>query len=183
MTTNKLACQRGAKGFSLLELLLVVAVGAVLILAGLGAYRLVSENNNANQAARQLTTLKQQIQQTFQGQTGYPATANLVPTMVNLKATPPDMAVINAANGTLKGALGTVTVTNAAVGNTFTITMDGLPRSACVKLAQAFNIDNSSDTDSVTINAKAVAAGGFTQAGLAASCGNNTGNTIAWVFR
>ena len=45
-------------GFSLLELLLVVGVGALLLLAGLATYRLVSEGNNVNAATQMLNTLK-----------------------------------------------------------------------------------------------------------------------------
>ncbi|MCB1538709.1 MAG: prepilin-type N-terminal cleavage/methylation domain-containing protein [Rhodospirillales bacterium] len=180
---SKQTRKSGMKGFSLLELLLVVAVGAVLILAGLGAYRLVSENNNTNQASRQLATLKQQVQQTFQGQTGYPATANLLTTMNSLKAVPSDMAIVGLAAGTLKGALGTVTLASpAANSTTFTITMAGVPRSACVKLAQSFNQDNSSDTTGVSIGGTAIASGGFTQTALSASCAA-AGNAMIWTFQ
>ncbi len=178
--TTKLTNTRGAKGFSLLELLLVVAVGAVLILAGLGAYRLVSENNNANQAIRQLTTLKQQVQQTFQGQASYGTTATLLTTMDSLRAVPPDMAITGLATGSLRGSLGPVTVTVPSNVNTFQITYTQIPRSSCVKLAQLFTPETSSDLQTFTINTSVPA--NYTQTTLATSC-TATNNTLVWTFQ
>src|SRR5688572_7331469 len=103
--------KRGAKGFSLLELLLVVAVGAVLILAGLGAYRLVTENNNTNQATRLITTLKQQIQQAYQGQASY-GTGNIIDDLVSLRALPSDIGTSGTGDSMIaKGQFGNLLIT------------------------------------------------------------------------
>ncbi len=171
--------QKSSRGFSLLELLLVVAVGSVLILSGLGAYRLVSENSNSNTATTQVTTLKQQVQQAFAGQGSYgAANADLSATLNNLRALPSDMPV----TGTnLRNAFGTTTtVTVGAATNQFRITFNGVPRSACVKLGQLFTPANASDFVSLTVGTTAVAT--FTIAGLTTACSAAT-NNMAWVFQ
>lgn len=172
-------------GFSLLELLLVVAVGAVLILAGLGAYRLVNENNNANQSSRSLMTLKQQIQQSFTGQANYgTANTNLIDDLNNLRAIPPEIIVTGTGNGAAaKGTFGAVTMAVGSTNTTFTIGFAGVPRNACVRLAQQFTPTNSSDFVSLTIGTTAIT--NFNQTGtgaLVTTCAASD-NTMTWTFR
>ncbi|MBU6235122.1 MAG: prepilin-type N-terminal cleavage/methylation domain-containing protein [Alphaproteobacteria bacterium] len=147
-----LQSQRKQSGFSLLELLLVVAVGAVLILAGLGAYKLVSEGNAATQSIRQLQTLKQQVQQAYQGEASYGTTANadLTATLQAMRMLPPDMPL----NGTTlrNGFSSTTTVTAGAATSQFVITYNGVSRNACVKMGQTYTTANASDFVSLTIN-------------------------------
>lgn len=172
---------RKAAGFSLLELLLVVAVGAVLILAGLGAYRLVTENNNINQSARSLMTLKQQVQQTYAGQATYGA-GNIIDDLVNMRALPSELVVTgNANNMTAKGTFGPVLVATAANTQNFVITYQNVPRNACVRLGQQFTPTTASDLVSVTVNGNAPSA--YTQVGLTTACANDTNNVLVWTFR
>jgi len=72
------------KGFSLLELLLVVAVGAILILAGLAIYRNITANTSVNDTSRMVNVLKQEVQRIYQGEASYAALDNdlLVDTQV-----------------------------------------------------------------------------------------------------
>lgn len=172
------------RGFSLLELLLVVGVGAVLILAGLGAYRLVVEGNAATQGIRQLQTLKQQVQQAYQNDTGYgtSATANLLPTLQSMRMLPPDMTP-NAATGAVSlrnGFNSTTTVAAGATVATFRITFNGVGASACNKMGTAFSTTTSADFVGVTIGATILTAP--TVATLATACANDT-NTMVWEFR
>jgi prepilin-type N-terminal cleavage/methylation domain-containing protein len=144
-----------AQGFSLLELLLVVAVGAVLILAGLGAYRLVSDNNNANAATRQVQSLKTAVQGMYQGQSSYGAAkAKLTDVLIDANAAPSDM--ITSSTTTLRSAFGT-DVTVAAIGTappSFGVTFAGVPKNACTKLGMLYSTVNSSDFVNVQINGK-----------------------------
>lgn len=153
MNVKKLKKAQG--GFSLLELLLVVAVGAVLILAGLGAYRLVTGNNNINTAQRQLNVLKQQVQNNYSGQNNYgTAGANITPALVNMRAFPQDLADAGA-DGTdnfRRGVFGDVSVSVGANVRTFSITFADVPRAACVRLGTLFNTTNTADFNFVNVN-------------------------------
>jgi prepilin-type N-terminal cleavage/methylation domain-containing protein len=139
------------KGFSLLELLLVVAVGAVLILAGLAAYRLVTENNNVNEATRLVNILKQQTQRAFQNQATY-GTADIVPILINLRAFP--AGSLNAA-GTPVHPFGNGDIDVLGVSDTFTITFSDLDTSACI---QVFNETTDSDFNGLEIGGATLAA-------------------------
>ena len=175
-------------GFSLLELLLVVAVGAILILAGLGAYRLVSEGSNTNRATQQLNTLKQQTQQAFAGQGAYGTATltSLVATLDNMKALPSDMAV---SGTTIRNAFGTATTittgATAATLNTFIVTFPAVPVSSCIKLGQLFTPGNANDLARLAIGAtnidRGAAATAYTLAAITTACGTAATN-MAWTF-
>lgn len=174
-----------SRGFSLLELLLVVGVGAVLILAGLSAYRLVSEGNAATQGIRQLQTLKQQVQQAFQGETGYGSAAgeNLVATLQSMRMLPPDMAP-NATTGadSLRNGFGnTTTVETGGTTSSFIITFNGVGASACNKMGVVFSTATSSDFVGLSIDGTAVTMPP-TVAAVSAACDNDS-NDMAWEFR
>ncbi len=165
------------RGFSLLELLLVVSVGAVLILSGAAAYRLVSDVNNRNQGMRQLTTLKQMIKQAFNNQPGYPV-GTLLEIMDVVKATPADMGRPTA--DTLRGVFGPVRADGLANGH-YAVQFTLVPRAACIKLGEVFTFQNDADLTSLTVNGTAVTT--FTTAGMTAACTAATENTMLWEFQ
>lgn len=145
------------QGFSLLELLLVVAVGAVLLLAGLAVYRNVTNNTNMNEAARLLNVIKQETQRLFQGEGEY-GTASLNTILTNAEVIPS-----SALQGTnIRHAFnGNVTITGDT--DTFTVRFANVPRSACISLGQAYSINdpdfvsvqvrNTTITDEITVTA------------------------------
>ncbi len=135
------------KGFTLLELLLVVGVGAILLLAGIATYRLVTEGNNVNEAGRLLTTIKQQVQRLYQGQNTYGAAADISTTLINA-------GVVTTTNTDTAGTAiispwNTPVVVNSAVAN-FTISFLNLPEDACMQLSTV-DVGNDPDFVSVTI--------------------------------
>lgn len=181
MSVKTLNFDKKQKGFSLLELLLVVAVGAVLILAGLAAYRLVSENNNVNESLRLINTIKQQVQRAYQSEGSY--TGNIVTTLIDLRAFPA---------GVLAGATprhpfgGDITIAPVAGGNSFTITFEDIERSACIAIGQTFDTTADSDFVSLEIDDENPDADddGITLADLQAGCpaGDAAGVPMAWTF-
>ncbi len=178
--TNKQTADQ--KGFSLLELLLVVAVGAVLILAGLAAYRLVSENNNVNEALRLLNTLKQQIQTAYQGEGEY--SGDVLITLRDLRAFP--AGVLNAAGDTANHPFGG-TITFAVDDQTFDINYNGIRRSACIAIGQAFDTTADSDLSAFEIDGASPDTGGdgIDLADLQAACpadNDTAGLTMTWTF-
>lgn len=177
---------RRQSGFSLLELLLVVAVGAVLILAGLGAYRLVSENNNTNQATRLLTTLKQQVQQAYQGQSTYgDANTNILGELADMRALPSDLGTNGTGTGmTAKGPFGPIEVN--AQGNRFEIVFTNVPRGACIRLGQQFSAQNANDFISLVAGGTTFdqTSGAITQAQMTAACSDTAANNeMTWTFQ
>jgi prepilin-type N-terminal cleavage/methylation domain-containing protein len=182
----KLNTQRrsSTSGFSLLELLLVVAVGAVLILAGLGAYRLVSENNNTNQATRLLTTLKQQVQQSYQGQSSY-GSGNIIGDMASLHALPSDLGTNGTGSSmTAKGQFGEIELVGA--GNNFQIVFNNVPKGACVRLAQQYTPQNANDFVSLDVGGTSFgqSSTNMTQATFLSTCSEQgANNKMTWTFQ
>lgn len=121
-----------SRGFSLLELLLVVAVGAILLLAGLAVYRNVTDNSKVNESIRLLNVTKQETQKLFQGEGNYPA-QSLNSVLTAARAFP-----TSALNGTQVRHPYNGDVTVTGVGRTFTIEFDAMPESACIKIGQSF---------------------------------------------
>lgn len=173
------------KGFSLLELLLVVGVGALLLLAGIGTYQLVTSGSTANEAIRLIATVKQQTQRAFQGQGTYGATAgtDVVPTLVAMEAFP--SGVLNAASTPIDPWGGTIAVASAGTGGpNFSITYPAVPTASCIQIGTAFT-ERDTDFVSLAVNATPVVfnvASPVTTAGLTAACGAAAAVPMVWTF-
>lgn len=165
-------------GFSLLELLLVVGVGALLLLAGIATYRLVTQGTSVNEAVRVLTTIKEKTQRAFQGQRGYgtPGT-DLVPTLVTMKAFPAGVLDANdLPRHSWGGEIG-ISVNNNP--QQFDITFNGVPTDACVNLGTTFDAD---DTDFVQLSIGGSQVMGQLNATALASACNQASNDVTWTF-
>ena len=184
MATKKIS----EKGFSLLELLLVVGVGALLLLGGLGVYRLVTQGNKTNEAIRLLSTIKNQTQLTFQNQALYEgegATGDMVQILVAAGAIP--SSAVNTTTGA--GASSTVydpwgramTIETAGTpdGSQFAIGMTGISDDACVALGTVFNTDNDSDFVSLEVGTTSLTE--QTVSALTGECDGDN-NNMTWTF-
>ncbi len=168
------------KGFSLLELLLVVGVGALLLLAGIGTYQLVTSGSTANEAVRLVATVKQQSQRAWQGQAAY-GPGNMVPTLVSMQAFPG--GVVNAA-GTPQdpwgGAMTIVSTATNSADDSFIITFPAVPSASCIQIGTVFT---ENDTDFVALNIGGGAiAPPITTAAVAAASGTGLTPAVAWTF-
>ena len=163
------------KGFSLLELLLVVAVGAILILAGLAIYRNVTNQTQVNEASRLVNVLKQESQKLWQGEGTYGAAGDdMNETLINANAVP--NRYVTGAN-TINSPFDTaVNVTSA--GTTFTITVAAVPQGACINLGTLYNA-NDPDFASVSIGGTVQAEP--TVAFVNANC-DAAGSDMIWTF-
>jgi prepilin-type N-terminal cleavage/methylation domain-containing protein len=160
-------------GFSLLELLLVVAVGAVLLLAGLAVYRNVTQNANVNEAMRLLNVIKQETQRLFQGEGEY-GTADLNSLLQNANVIPS-----SALNGTEIRHPFNDTVTVTGVDDTFTILFRNVPRAACISLGQSYNGD---DPDFVQLEIRTTTiTGDVSVTDLDTACNRDVQN-MTWTF-
>lgn len=113
-------------GFTLIELITVIAVGAILIGGALALSSSANSAANSSQFTRDLTAIRAQTKQIYNGQGGY-GTASLNDILINAKAIPSTLAV---SGSTITHPMnGTV----AIAGNTtnFTITMTNVPTDIC----------------------------------------------------
>ena len=164
--------RKNEAGFTLLELLLVVGVGAILLLAGIATYRLVTAGNNINEANKLVQTIKQQVQRLYQGQTSY-GTANITANLVNAGIFP-----ASALNGTTPVTPWNSNITVTGATNTFTIQFAALPEDACIQLATT---DLGDDPDFVDITVgTTVSTVTPTLAAADTACGAST--AILWEF-
>lgn len=166
-------------GFSLLELLLVVGVGALLLLVGIATYRLVTQGTSVNEAVRVLTTLKEKTQRAFQGQRGYgTAGTDLVPTLVSMKAFP--SGVLDD-DDTPRHAWGdTIDIEVNTDTQMFDITFNNVPSDACVNLGTTFDADDT-DFDSLSVNGAAITEE-LNATTLSDACDDPDENDLIWSF-
>ena len=143
-------------GFTLLELLLVVGVGALLLIGGIATYRLVSEGNKAAETMRQVMMIRNEAQNVAQGQ-GYTGIDTALTNANVLTATPR-----NAFGGAL-------TVTGDA--DTLTIGIEEIPPGACNKLAMGIR------EQGAQLNGAAIPE----NIGDVTMCGADE-NTLTWTF-
>lgn len=138
--------RRAESGFSLLELLLVVGVGALLLLAGIATYRLVTQGNDVNDAVRVLTTIKSQTQKAYQGQNGYGgAGTDLVPTLRAMQAFPAGVLDSDPADPRPRHPWGDlIEIVSALDTRSFELRFLNVPTDACISLGTTFD---SRDTD------------------------------------
>ena len=163
------------KGFSLLELLLVVAVGAILILAGLAIYRNVTSQTQVNEASRLLNVLKQETQKLYQGEGTYDAAGtNLNEVLINANAVP--SANVTGANTINSPFDQAVNVESA--GTTFTITYEAVPQGACINMGRLYTA-NDPDFQQVVIDGTPLTAP--TVAEVNNNC-SDTGSDMVWTF-
>lgn len=185
--SNSTSGRMEEQGFSLLELLLVVGVGALLLLAGIGTYQLVSSGNTTNEAVRLIATIKQQTQRAFQGQPNYGAGAgvganDLTPTLVAMQAFPSGVVTAGVPRDPWGGAMDLSSDTSTNAGDSFSITFPAVPTASCTQVGTAFT---ESDTDFVALNAAGTVfntANPVTTAALATACSSAATVAMTWTF-
>ncbi len=168
-------------GFSLLELLLVVGVGALLLLAGIATYRLVTQGTSANEAVRILTTIKEKTQRAFQGQRGYvDGDDGITSVLVTMNAFPAGVLDDNDVPRHPYG--GDITVrANATDAQRFDIIYQDVPSDACVTLGTSFD-EEDNDFYSLEVNGTTFDDDNtITAASMAGACGTSSVD-MTWTF-
>lgn len=124
-----------AKGFSLIELLLVLGVLAILLVAAFVVYPQVRDRNQANAEVSNLTTIKANINNLYASRGGNYADLNNT-IAVQARAFPQNMVVGAAtASDAVQAAWGgVVTVNEGATAREFTITYNEVPAGVCLGL-------------------------------------------------
>lgn len=130
---------KSAKGFSLLELLLVVAVGAILILSGLAIYRNITNSTQTNDAVRLLNVIKQEVIRVYQGQPTY-GTDDFEAMLINMDAIP--ASSLEGSNIVTPFVSGSDSVSVTGQGETFRVSFNNVPQDACIRLFTSFTPDD-----------------------------------------
>lgn len=172
------------KGFTLLELLLVVGIAAILIVAGITTYNLVNKSNQINETTRLVHTIMDQFRRLYAGTGTYAGTAAAAETALwNSGSVPARYRGATA-------AIGIITPFQADA-NAFTITPNGatftvglrVPPAYAPELAQNFNPGTSNDLVSIQVCGGAVInaanAANLSAAALSATCGGTTAQPAA----
>lgn len=138
--------KKKSKGFSLLEIILVLAVAAGFII---GVFSLLSKSQmsaKANQEARNILALQSEIQRMYQGQPNYNGLTTTL--LVQGKLVPESMlATPGSANSDILNSFGGKVLTGI-VTTGFTLSYYAIPAEACAKIIPAV----SSSFNSIVIN-------------------------------
>lgn len=166
---------RKAKGFSLIELLLVLAVAVLLIVVGFVLYQQNAEGARSDQAQKQLLGLRSGIARlyTTPNYTGISAAS-----IITAGQAPSNMVNGNALQGPWGGAVTVAAANwNGGTANAFTITFNNVPRSECNTMAAAVQ----NNFVGITVGSTAVknATTAFNSTTLATAC-NNDSNAVVF---
>ena len=128
------------KGFSLIELLLVLGIIAALAITAFMIYPKVSSSNNAQTEASNINTIKASVSSLYSSSPDY----NGLTTEVGIKSKIfPDTMVNTAGTAALNTFKGPVTLATSAespsgvADSAFTISYEDVPSAECVKIVSA----------------------------------------------
>jgi prepilin-type N-terminal cleavage/methylation domain-containing protein len=131
LTPSPLKRRRQA-GMTLIEVIVVLAIGALIIGGALSLYTSASASQSTNQFNAELAALRAATKSLYAGQGGY-AVGSLNTVLINAKKVPTTMTVVSPViNHSMNG---TVTVTGATTN--FTITATAIPTEVCVGVVAA----------------------------------------------
>lgn len=119
-------------GLTLIEAAMVLVILALVIGGVMLYYNSASTGRQTSEAAGQLAAIQQAVRSMYAGQADYTGLSNTV----IAQGLPNKMLFGGATSGQLRHAFNNnVTVAPAGTGNQFTITFNGVPVEACMKLA------------------------------------------------
>ena len=168
------------RGFTLLELLLVVGIAAILIIAGITTYSLVNKSNSVNEATRLVNILLDQTRRMYAGQSTYGASgADLEAALYNSGSVPAKFRSGTAGTITspFSSAAEAVAVAAAATSGEFTVSLV-IPPAYGPEMANNFDPRQSTEITQITVcgtnitDSSAATAG--TPAAFSTACGSST---------
>lgn len=175
--------RKSKKGFSLLELLLVLGIIAALVVAAFIVYPKVQASQRAQAESNNIATIQAGVKALYTSASSFTGLTNTV--AVQAKIFPDNMLSgtgntakpINAFKGNVTLAAA-ATGPSSAAGSSFTITYSNVPAAECVKIATAA----AGNFYIATVGTKVVkAAGGMLDvAATASACSNATSNTLVF---
>lgn len=176
-------------GFSLLEMLLVVAVGSTLIMAGLSAYKNVQLNLQMTQITQFVTVMQSQIEWLYNSRNPYPD-GNMLDELYAARIVPSNMPIVGSGNSMyVRLPIGTFEIEGNRT--TYTMTIDSFSGPLCIRIAGLFTPNSNSrllqlDVNNDTYRAKRSNDFQNLQQKLIATCKTDdtiNDNKIVWTFR
>lgn len=175
--------RKSKKGFSLLELLLVLGIIAALVVAAFIVYPKVQASQRAQAESNNIATIQAGVKALYTSASSFTGLTNSV--AVQAKIFPDNMLSgsgtsakpVNAFKGNVTLAAA-ATGASAAAGSTFTITYSNVPAAECVKITTAA----AGNFYIATVGTKIVkpADGTLDVAATAAACNSATNNTLVF---
>lgn len=180
--------QKKNRGFTLVEILLVVGFIAVAGLAVYVTYNKVSSSGQANTETRNLSTLQAGVKSLYGGSTNYTGITNAV--LNDGRVTPDSMRPIpytlgaTAINNTFGGTVDVIATTlgGGTANNGFQITYNRVPGSVCAKLVTT----GGTSFDQITVNGATVKNFGQSDLNITAltqGCAADAGTGVPIVFQ
>lgn len=171
--------KRFNNGFSLLELLLVVAISVILILSGIFIYRNIQRNIRIDESITLLHVLKQNAHILFRDQGTYGGTNfDMEPALIASGAVPNDYI----ATSTIRSPYNSdVNVVSDATGLNFIVTFTNAPQADCINVGKVID-DADPDLEMVVINGTDILPENVNVGSVTAECQPGNANIIAWRF-
>jgi major structural subunit of bundle-forming pilus len=180
---REMVAKRRRRGFSLLELAMVLALGVLIAVGVMMFYTQANTSRNTQNAIIEVGAIQQAVRSLYGGQSTYTGLNNTI--LVNTKALPARM--VSGTNGLRNAFSGAITVEPANSGggtsSGFSVKFEAVPQDACTKLAAQ---DLGRGVYSVTVGSTTRTAGSgtpppFDPGSAATACADAT-NTIVWIF-
>ncbi|ECI4633274.1 type IV pilin, partial [Salmonella enterica subsp. enterica] len=173
--------RKSKKGFSLLELLLVLGIIAALVVAAFIVYPKVQASQRAQAESNNIATIQAGVKALYTSASSFTGLTNTVAVQAKifpenmLSGTGNTVKPINAFKGDVTLAAA-ATGPSAVAGSSFTITYANVPAAECTKITTA----TAGNFYIATVNTKVVKPAGDTLdvAATTAACNNATSNTI-----
>ncbi len=180
---REMVAKRRRKGFSLLELAMVLALGVLIAVGVMMFYQQANTSRNTQNAVIQVGAIQQAIRSLYGGQPNYTGLANSI--LVSTKALPANMV---SGTDVIRNAFSAaVTVAPADSGggadSGFSVTFEGIPQDACTKMA-AQDLGRGLYSETVGGTTRTAGSGTpppFDPASAATACATAV-NTITWIF-
>lgn len=180
-------------GFSLIELLLVIAVGTVLLVGGIGVYSMVTQKERAIDARRQIIQIKQGVKSMY---TNGVYTPGSITAELGNSGKFEGMRAVSRSDPTHPQTPwgGTVAVSGYRAGEAasvpaFRIVFSGIPSSECRLMSQTLSqdldlLEISVNETTLRTNVLSHEASEVTDAAVNDACHNfSSSGTIGWLFR
>jgi len=145
MRISQIARRSGQAGLTLIEMLVALAVAALVVAGALAMFSMTSSSQAATKFAADLTAVRTGIRKAFYGH-GY-GTGSLTEPLINARIIPTSWEVTGSApTRTVRTPFGVLTVTGISSGARFQVTVAGVPSAVCTSV-----MANSAGWESVTI--------------------------------
>jgi major structural subunit of bundle-forming pilus len=180
---RKMVAERRKRGFSLLELAMVMGIGVLIAVGVMMFFTQANTSKNTQESLTQVAAIQQAARSLYGGQSNYNGLTNTI--LISTKALP-----IKMVRGTteLRNAFsGAVIVTASDSGggadSGFSVSFAGVPQDACAKMA---SFDLGRGLYSIQVGGTTRTAGSGTpppfDPGSAATACSAATNTIVWIF-